>query len=118
MPNITDRQREILVLFEHGKSAVEIGRELGISRNAVYQQLQRLRRNGHLPADFTPTGQPVREVRQNPGEDMLRALVGSNGDVDTEVLSHAGTLALAQELRLVRDELDRITRRISLIVPR
>lgn len=45
-------------------SAAEIAKELGISRNAVYQQIQRMRRAGYLDEEFTPSGQPAREERK------------------------------------------------------
>lgn len=114
---LTDRQREIKNLLDQGLGAREIGDELGISRNAVYQQIQRMRKNGNLSAQYTPSGQPPREDR--PGADVLRRLVPSiheNEDGDMEQI--AGVAALVLEIRRTRDDLDAISRRLSYIVPR
>lgn len=111
---LTPRQREIKTLLDRGMGAREIANELGVSRNAVYQQIQRLRKNGILDSNYTPTGLPPREAQ--PGAELLARLVmdGSDGDA-THV---AGALALVEELRRTRDELDLIARRLSSIVPR
>src|SRR5687767_2433009 len=37
-----------------------IATDLGVSRNAVYLQIERLRERGVLPRDYTPSGQPPR----------------------------------------------------------
>lgn len=111
---MTDRQREINRLLERGMTAREIGDEMGISRNAVYQQIQRMRRNGVLPSSFTPSGQAPRDAR--PGEDLLRRLVPSLEGEDEE--SRAGYAAVLLELRRTRDELDAISQRLTYIVPR
>lgn len=112
---MTDRQREIKQLLDRGKQAREIGVEMGISRNAVYQQIQRMRRNGVLPSSYTPSGVAPRDTR--PGEDMLRRLVPSlDGDEDPE--AQAGVAAILLEVRRTRDELDAIAQRLSYLVPR
>lgn len=115
MPDLTDRQKEIKTRLDEGLGAREIAEELGITRNAVYQQIQRLRKHGVLPSTYTPSGLPAREL--HPGADLLARLVSANGNgtPDAEVV---GALALVEELRRVRDELDIITRRISMILPR
>jgi hypothetical protein len=110
--HLTDRQQEIKERLDRGMQAREIAIELGITRNAVYQQIKRLRENGGLAHDFTPSGQPVRELRS--GSALLNAIShGSEGDADPNV---AGALALVLELRRTRDELAVITRRLSTIV--
>jgi hypothetical protein len=38
----------------------KIATDLGVSRNAVYLQIERLRERGVLPRDYTPSGQPPR----------------------------------------------------------
>lgn len=111
---LTDRQREIKDRLEGGMGAREIAQELGITRNAVYQQIQRMRKNGSLEPDYTPTGQPVRELR--PGAELLSSLL--NGASEDEQVTAAGALALVEELRRTRDELDIIARRLSQLVPR
>lgn len=113
---MTDRQREIKARLDQGKGARQIADELGISRNAVYQQMQRMKRNGNLAAYFTPSGQPPRE--KQPGEDMLRRLVPQLQEAeDGGVEQVAGVAAIILEIRRTRDELDAISRRLSYIVP-
>lgn len=57
---LTKRQREVLERLELGMGAKQIATDVGISRNAVYQTIERLRRHGALAAGFTPSGQPPR----------------------------------------------------------
>lgn len=45
---LTERQQEIKSLIEQGKDANQIGAELGISPNAVYQHLRRMRQAGSV----------------------------------------------------------------------
>jgi transposase len=112
MHQLTDRQLEIKTRLDKGFQAREIAEDLGITRNAVYQQIQRMRRQGNLDHDFTPTGQPRREGTS--GSALLNAIArNSNGETDAET---AGALALVLELRRTRDELAVITRRLSTIV--
>lgn len=113
---MTDRQREIKNLLDQGHGAREIGEVLGISRNAVYQQIQRMRKHGHLAASYTPSGQPMREPL--PGEDLLRRLVPQLHETEEGSIEHvSGVAAILLVLRQTRDELDAISRRLSYIVP-
>jgi hypothetical protein len=93
---MTKRQREIKALLENGMGALAISEELGITRNAVYQQIQRMRNHGSLPTDFTPTGTPPRETRP-----VARPL---------------GASAWVRELGYIRDELDRLSQRLSALM--
>lgn len=114
---LTPRQREIKDRLDKGMQAREIANELGITRNAVYQTIQRGRKLGWLPPDYTPTGLPMRETR-TPGYDVLARLIADNDNdesVDEERV--AGALALMQELRRTRDELGSIYRRLAEILP-
>lgn len=114
---LTPRQREIKQRLDKGMQARAIAEDLGITRNAVYQQIQRGRRDGWLPADYTPTGLPMRE--RTPGYDTLaRLLADNNSDADDGAEEHtAGALALVQELRRTRDEVGSIYRRLAAILP-
>jgi DNA-binding transcriptional MocR family regulator len=58
--NLTKRQHEILERLEQGMAVKQIATDLGVSRNAVYLQIERLRNQGVLPAGYTPSGQPPR----------------------------------------------------------
>lgn len=49
MAQLTERQQQIKTLLEQGKKAEAIGQELGISANAVYQQVRRMRKAGAKP---------------------------------------------------------------------
>lgn len=57
---LTKRQHEILERLEQGTPVKKIATDLGVSRNAVYLQIERLRDRGVLPRDYTPSGQPPR----------------------------------------------------------
>jgi hypothetical protein len=57
---LTKRQSEVLERLELGLGAKQIATDIGISRNAVYQTIERLRRQGALPQTYTPSGQPPR----------------------------------------------------------
>jgi hypothetical protein len=57
---LTKRQHEILERLEQGMPVKQIATDLGVSRNAVYLQIERLRNSGVLPAGYTPSGQPPR----------------------------------------------------------
>ena len=58
--SLTKRQHEILERLETGSPVKKIATDLGVSRNAVYLQIERLRDRGVLPRDYTPSGQPPR----------------------------------------------------------
>ena len=60
---LTKRQHEILERLEQGMPVKKIATDLGVSRNAVYLQIERLRRNGTLPETYTPSGQPPRGIQ-------------------------------------------------------
>jgi transposase len=114
---LTPRQREIKARLDTGMGAREIAEDLGVTRNAVYEQIKRLRRNGIVDPSFTPSGLPTRE-HPGPGEATLaRLLEGAAQDTEGESAA-AGALALVAELRRTRDELDAISRRLAAVVPR
>ncbi len=64
--NLTKRQHEILERLEQGIPVKRIATDLGVSRNAIYLQIERLRQQGVLPSTFTPSGQPPRSVTPAP----------------------------------------------------
>jgi DNA-binding transcriptional ArsR family regulator len=63
---LTKRQREILERLEQDMPVKKIATDLGVSRNAVYLQIERLRDRGVLPRDYTPSGQPPRTQPPEP----------------------------------------------------
>lgn len=63
---LTKRQHEILERLEEGRPVKRIAADLGVSRNAVYLQIERLRQRGVLPHSYTPSGQPPRSAPPAP----------------------------------------------------
>lgn len=63
---LTKRQHEILERLEQDMPVKKIATDLGVSRNAVYLQIERLRDRGVLPHDYTPSGQPPRTQPSRP----------------------------------------------------
>ena len=59
---LTKRQQEVFDRLQQGMGAKEIARDIGVSRNAVYQHIERLRRQGALAETYTPSGQPPRSL--------------------------------------------------------
>jgi hypothetical protein len=58
---MTKRQREVLERLELGMTVKQIATDTGVTRAAVYQMIERLRRQGAVPEGFTPSGvQPRR----------------------------------------------------------
>lgn len=116
MAQLTDRQREIKKRLDKGMGAREIAADLGISRNAVYQQIQRMRRYGELDPGFTPTGAPPRQ--QSPGKDVLMRLVGGDAGVnETDTVAITGALALVNELQYTRDQLSALLAHLNSFLP-
>ena len=58
----TKRQQEVLDRLRMGLGAKQIATDIGVSRNAVYQHIERLRRDGALAPSYTPSGQPPRKA--------------------------------------------------------
>jgi len=54
---LTKRQTEVLERLEQGYPVKKIAHDIGVTRNAVYQTIDRLRRAGALPEAYTPSGQ-------------------------------------------------------------
>jgi transposase len=52
---LTERQQEIKALLDQGKTPKQIGEQLGISENAVYQQRRRIKLAGDQPRSQTKT---------------------------------------------------------------
>jgi hypothetical protein len=63
---LTKRQHEILERLEQDMPVKKIATDLGVSRNAVYLQIEKLRTSGVLPPDYTPSGQPPRTPVPSP----------------------------------------------------
>lgn len=77
---LTKRQHEILERLEQGTTVKRIATDLGVSRNAVYLQIERLRDRGILPQGYTPSGQPPRRIPPRPIADLeLGAAVPAPG---------------------------------------
>jgi DNA-binding CsgD family transcriptional regulator len=57
-PGLTKRQTEVLERLEQGMPVKKIAKDIGVTRAAVYQTIDRLRRAGAVPETYTPSGQP------------------------------------------------------------
>ncbi len=141
--DLTKRQQQVLDRLEQGRAVKEIASDIGVSRNAVYQHIERLRRQGALAESYTPSGQPPRRLDLGnvplppaaaaPRDSGLSNLRGLAGDVaDPEGPAYAGLIeraiadgdavALAYELGrldahgrggLARDLVESALRRLS-----
>ncbi len=99
---LTKRQQEILERLERGQGAKRIATDVGISRNAVYQTIERLRRQGALPESYTPSGQPPRRQLEvgsaalsasvAPRESALAKLRELAGGGDTDGAAYAAAI--------------------------
>jgi hypothetical protein len=54
---LTKRQTEVIERLEWGMPVKKIAFDMGVSRAAVYQTIERLRKSGALPESYTPSGQ-------------------------------------------------------------
>src|SRR3954453_22783590 len=55
---LTKRQTEVLERLEHGMPVKKIAHDMGVTPAAVYQTIDRLRRQGAVPEEYPPSGQP------------------------------------------------------------
>jgi transposase-like protein len=110
---LSKRQGEVLERLEAGYSVRKIATDIGVTRSAVYQIIDRLRREGVVPDEFTPSGRPPRlrrgaaEVAAAPSGSRLaelRELSRRSGsgrayaDVLAAAVAEDDVLALAYEL--------------------
>jgi DNA-binding CsgD family transcriptional regulator len=65
-PGLTKRQTEVLQRLEEGMPVQKIARDMGVTRAAVYQTIDRLRRAAAVPDTYTPSGQPPAGRRELP----------------------------------------------------
>lgn len=61
-PGLTKRQREVLERLEMGMTVKQIATDTGVSPAAVYQTIDRLRRQGAVSEGFTASGTPPRRL--------------------------------------------------------
>jgi predicted ArsR family transcriptional regulator len=102
---VTHRQQEIKSRLNDGMSVRDIASDLGITRNGVYQHIHSMRRRGLLPRGYTPTG---RHAHVRLPDHAISELEKSEADLAIRLL--------LTEIKRTRDELERITRRLSAIV--
>jgi predicted ArsR family transcriptional regulator len=103
---MTHRQQEIKTRLDDGMTVREIAADLGITRNGVYQHIHSMRRRGVLPSAYTPTGR------------HLRARLPSTSIAELEKTeSDLAIRLLLNEIERTREELERITQRLSAILP-
>lgn len=109
-PQRTKRQQEVLERLEAGYAVKQIATDLGVTRNAVYATIDRLRLQGALPADFTASGQLPRgrvEILSGPaGPSRLAELRELEDEAESDryaelveaAISDGDVAALAYEL--------------------
>ena len=103
-PGLTKRQREVLERLDMGMTVKQIATDTGVSPAAVYQTIERLRRQGALSDSYTPSGAPARRdagelppppamaPRQSALQE-LRELAGSDADDDAHAEAIEGAIA-------------------------
>jgi DNA-binding CsgD family transcriptional regulator len=65
-PGLTKRQTEVLERLEQRMPVKKIAKDIGVTRAAVYQTIERLRRAGAVPDTYTPSGQPATDRGELP----------------------------------------------------
>lgn len=55
---LTKRQSEVIERLEFGMPVKKIAKDMGVTPAAVYQHIEKLRLQGALPEEYTPSGQP------------------------------------------------------------
>jgi transposase-like protein len=107
----------VLERLEQGFPVKKIANDMGVTRNAVYQTIERLRRQGSLPEEYTPSGRPPAGAelpavpsagRSLPPRESsladLRALAATRGDGEEyarlieAAIAQSDVAALAYEL--------------------
>lgn len=83
----TKRQQEVLERLESGASVKKIATDLGVSRNAVYQTIDRLRLQGAVPTDFTASGQLQRGRVELPAGHQGSSRLGELRELEDEAES-------------------------------
>lgn len=101
---LTERQQEVLELLRppHNMKAREIGERLGVSRNAVYQTINRLKRDG-IWRDGDSAAQP------RATEAVLTEIMQPSSERSQVPLS----AQLLSELQQTQQELARIANRLA-----
>jgi DNA-binding CsgD family transcriptional regulator len=89
---LTKRQQEVLERLQQGQGVKQIATDIGVSRTAVYQHIERLRRQGALAETYTPSGQPPR-----------RAELAGGAPVAAPVAPRESALGRLRELALAGD---------------
>jgi DNA-binding CsgD family transcriptional regulator len=88
---LTKRQQEVLERLERGDNVKQIATDIGVSRNAVYQHIERLRRQGALAETYTPSGQPPRRAEPAASVAIAPAAVAPRASAVARLRELAGT---------------------------
>lgn len=107
---LTARQQEIKARLDRGMGAREIGQELGISRNAVYQQITKMRRNGVLPGGRQEPDEPTNTTIMDDIEALKQRQHERLAQIERQENAHARAL---DDLRAERDVIDRLMQRLD-----
>jgi hypothetical protein len=93
---LTKRQTEVLERLERRVPVKRIASDIGVTPAAVYQTIERLRRDGHLPPDFTPSGGVRRRDRAAAGAVAPGGLAAGASSRLGELRYHADDDELAE----------------------
>lgn len=117
--NLTSRQSEVLRLLQEGHQIRAVADHMGITRNAVYDQIKTLKRKGALDQHWTATG----EIRAPAGSEHSREILdfvtgagpipnsGSSSALEViRSLTDQNGILLAQNDKLI-DMVDRLAAR-------
>ena len=119
---LTERQQQVLDLLRQGVGAREIGTRLGITRNAVYQTITRLKKHGVLDEGFTPDKGTQRTPASRPSAQLISALTATEGPATGDTTSEPAqrheeiaplSAELVRELARTQQELAAIANRLS-----
>lgn len=80
----TKRQQEVLERLDSAMTVQQIATDLGVSRNAVYQVIDRLRLQGAVPHDFTASGQLQRGTAELLGGPATPSRLAELRDLEDE----------------------------------
>lgn len=104
---LPERAQQVLARVLDGKAPREIADELSVSRNAIYQQIGRLKREGHLPTD----GEPTRDEGLLSVEETLRQFEESLRR-NLEAIDQRGQ-ELETELDRLREEREKVVQTLD-----
>lgn len=119
-PELTERQQQVLELLRppHNLAAREIGERLGITRNAVYQTINRLQKLGVWSKAGGSAAQPTKPPARATEAVLAEITQGRDGQIghrqdDPTVIQQPLSAQLLSEIAQTQQELARIANRLA-----